>query len=256
VTLTILIPLASIFGLLVGSFLNVVIHRIPRGGSIVTPRSRCPYCDHQISAWENIPVISFLALRRRCRACKAPISWRYPAVEALTGGLFGIAAASIGPTLSLVPALIFISLLIVLALIDYDHMLLPDKLTLSGILIGLACQPLIERTSIADALLGTLIGAGSLILLINFWYWLREEEGMGLGDVNMLAMIGAFYGWQGALVALVAAAVSGSLIAISLLLSGRAEFGSRLPFGVFLAVGGLVVLFAGEELVAVYRQLL
>lgn len=247
---------AALLGLVTGSYLNVVIHRLPRGESTVLPRSRCPYCGGGIKARDNLPVLSYLLLRGRCRRCGAPISWRYPAFEALTALLFVGILKRFGVTTEALVALVFGCLMLVLAAIDFDHFLLPDRLTLPGILVGLAAQPWLPRTSFLDAILGVAIGAGLLILLINFWYWLRDEEGMGMGDVNMLAMVGAFLGWQGVLVTFALATVTGALSGLALLIGGRLGFRGRLPFGLFLALGALAALFFGDRLVAAYAGLL
>jgi leader peptidase (prepilin peptidase)/N-methyltransferase len=247
---------AALLGLVTGSYLNVVAYRLPRGASTVLPRSRCPWCGGGIRPLDNVPVLSYLLLRGRCRRCGAPISWRYPAFEALTALLFVGVAERFGLSWEALVALVFGCLLLVLAAIDFDHFLLPDRLTLPGILLGLAAQPWWPRTSFLEALVGVVAGAGLLVLLINFWYWLRGEEGMGMGDVNMLAMAGAFLGWQGVLVTFALATASGALCGLALLVTGRLELRGRLPFGVFLALGALTALFAGERLVAAYAGLL
>lgn len=249
---TLLYIYAALAGLMVGSYLNVLIHRIPIGRSTVMERSACPWCGGLIRAWDNIPLLSFLLLRGRCRRCSGPIHWRYPMIEALTGLLFVLCLGSFGPTTDAVVAAVFCSLMVALAGIDRDHFLLPDKITLPGILAGLALQPWFQGPTFLEAILGVLVGAGLLILLVNFWYWLRGEEGMGLGDVNMLAMIGAFLGWQGVLVTLVLATLTGAVAGLAMMLGGRGGMRSKLPFGVFLALGGLVTLFAGDWLVALY----
>ncbi len=243
-------------GLIVGSFLNVVVHRLPRGGSLWRPRSSCPYCRGPVLARDNVPLVSFLLLRGRCRHCRAPISWRYPALEALTGVLFAACAWRFGPSPEALAAAILCSLLVALAAIDLEHFLLPDKLTLPGILAGLALSLWLPRPGFLAAAVGAVAGAGLLILVINFWFWFRGEEGMGLGDVNMLALIGAFLGWKGALVALVAAALAGALTGLVLIAAGRMERKSRLPFGAFLAAGALFALFWGERLADAYWTLL
>jgi len=246
------VALAGAIGLITGSYLNVVAHRLPRGVSTVTPRSRCPWCRAPVRALDNIPVLSWLLLRGKCRACGAPISPRYPVVEALTGALFALCVVRFGITPEAAASIIFCSLLVVLALIDVDFYLLPDRLTMPGILLGLALQPWLPATSFVDAVFGAIGGAGILILVVNAWYWLRGDEGMGLGDVNMLAMIGAFLGWRHMLLTLVLAAVIGALVGIVLLILRRAEWQSRLPFGVFLAAAGLIALLAGDWLLALY----
>lgn len=247
---------AAVLGSIIGSFLNVVIHRVPRGHSTVMPRSKCPYCDGIIRARDNLPIISFLLLKGRCHRCRAPISWRYPLLEAITALLFVACVYRFGPTAEAAVSAVFCCLLLALAAIDLEHFLLPDKLTLPGIIAGLALQAWLPRTDLLGALLGTLLGAGVLILLINIWYWVRGEEGMGLGDVNMLAMVGAFLGWHGVAVTLVVSALAGSLVGLTLIALRRLELKSRLPFGVFIAFGALVSLFFGETIVGLYRNLL
>ena len=251
-----LLGIAAVFGLVVGSFLNVLIHRLPRGASPVRPRSVCPWCGGVIRAADNVPLLSYLLLRGRCRRCGAPISWRYPFVEALTALLFAGCVARFELTVTAAVGALFCALMVALALIDVEHFLLPDALTMPGIVAGLVLQPFLPATTFLDAALGALCGAGVLILIINFWFWMRSEEGMGLGDVNMLALIGAFLGWQGAAVALIGSALLGALIGVALMAGGRMGLKSRLPFGVFLAAAGVFALFAGAELVALYLDLL
>lgn len=252
VSTPILIIYSGLLGLVVGSFLNVVVHRLPRGTSIVFPRSACTFCGGVLSARDNIPVLSFLLLRGKCRRCSSPIAIRYPLVELSTSALFALCAWRFGVGLETLAATVFCCFLLCLALIDFDHFLLPDRLTLPGILAGLLLQPWLPRTSFADAALGVLLGAGALILIVNFWYWLRSEEGMGLGDVNMLAMVGAFLGWQGAAVTLVMATVTGALTGLGLIAFHRLGARSRLPFGVFLSVGAAIALFVGDEIANFY----
>ncbi len=247
---------AGLVGLVVGSYLNVLIYRIPMGKSTVLPRSRCTYCGGAIRFYDNMPVLSFLLLGGKCRHCKAPISWRYPAIEMITATLFVLVVHRFGVRTALIPALVFICLMILLAAIDLERFLLPDKITLPGILIGLVLQLWNPRTTLTDAILGVLIGAGILILVINYWFWLRGEEGMGLGDVNMLALIGAFLGWQGVLTTMFLATLSGAIVGLALLAAGRLGLQSRLPFGLFLALGGIVSLFMGEMMYELYTGLL
>jgi leader peptidase (prepilin peptidase)/N-methyltransferase len=246
----------AILGLIVGSYLNVVIYRLPLGLSTVYPRSRCPGCGSLIRARDNVPVLSFLLLRGRCRNCGTAISWRYPLVEAATGGLFVACLLCFGLAPQAVVAMVFACLMLVLALIDYDHMLLPDRITLSGIVVGLATQIVAPLAGLGPAVLGALLGAGILLAVWGLWWVVRREEGMGLGDVKMLALVGAFLGWQGVLVALFFGALSGSVIGLALMRRGSVGLRSKLPFGVFLAVGGVVALFFGDALVAWYAGLL
>jgi leader peptidase (prepilin peptidase)/N-methyltransferase len=250
-----LLVYAAVLGLLVGSFVNVLVYRVPRQIPFTLERSRCTWCKGPVRARDNIPVLSFLLLRGRCRRCGAPISVRYPLVEIGTAALFVLCAARFGASSSAAVAAVLCTLLLALALIDAEHFLLPDILTLPGLLIGLALQPLFPAVAFLDALVGVVVGAGLLILLINVWYWLRQEEGMGLGDVNMLALIGAFLGWQGVLVTVTGAAFIGAVVGLALVLARRLGLKSRLPFGVFLALGALIALLWGQPLIALYLQL-
>jgi leader peptidase (prepilin peptidase)/N-methyltransferase len=247
---------AAVVGLVVGSYLNVLIYRLPRGESTVWSRSHCPYCAGTIRVRDNLPLVSFLLLRGQCRYCGAPISWRYPLVEAATATLFVSCVLRFGISPRAIIAAVFGCLMILLAVIDLEHFLLPDRITMPGILTGLAVSLWLPRTSFLDAVVGALVGAGILILVINFWYWLREEEGMGMGDVNMMALIGAFLGWQGVLTALGMAAFAGSLVGLGLLVTRRGGLRSRLPFGTFLAFGALFSLFVGDGWLDLYGRLL
>ena len=246
----------GILGLLIGSFLNVVVHRLPHQQSTVLPRSRCPKCGAAIRARDNLPVLSWLLLRGRCRDCGAPISVRYPLIELLTGALFAGAVLRFGPTFTAVGAALFCAALVALAAIDVEHFLLPDRITLPGIVIALAMQPLLAWGALPNALQGALFGAGILLVMAGLWEVLRGVEGMGLGDVKMLAMIGAFLGVHGVVVTLVFASLAGSLVGVTLLARGAIELQGKLPFGLFLALGAAVALFAGEPLVRSYLALL
>lgn len=247
---------ATALGLIVGSYLNVVIHRLPRGISTVTPRSRCPACGAAISARDNLPLVSFLALRGRCRHCRTPIPWRYPLIEAFTGLLFLGCFLRFGFSVEALVAALFCSLMVVLAAIDAEHFILPDRITLPGIAAGLALSPLTSWNGLLAAALGAALGGGVLLAIWGGWYLLRREEGMGLGDVKMLAMVGAFLGWKGALITLFVGALSGALVGIALIGHGQGGLKTRLPFGSFLALGGLVALFAGGALARSYLRLL
>jgi leader peptidase (prepilin peptidase)/N-methyltransferase len=247
---------AAAVGLVVGSFLNVVIHRLPRRQSTVLPRSRCPSCGAAISARDNIPLLSFLVLRGRCRHCRAAIGWHYPFVEALTALLFVACLERFGLGWHALVAAAFASLLVALAGIDLEHFLLPDVLTLPGLAAGLAIAAWSPWLPWQDAALGALLGGGVLYLLSTGWYLLRGEEGLGLGDVKMLAMIGAFLGWEGVLVTLLLGSSSGAVMGLALIAGGRLGLKSQLPFGVFLAAGALVALFVGPQMVSAYARLL
>jgi leader peptidase (prepilin peptidase)/N-methyltransferase len=244
------------FGLVIGSYLNVVIHRLPREESTVLPRSRCPHCGAQLRALDNLPLVSFIVLRGRCRHCKAPISWRYPLIETATALLFVGCLEAFGLTWHALAAAAFGAALIALGAIDHEHFLLPDAITLPGLAVGLLISLRADWIGWRDALLGAVLGGGGLWLLAQAWLLLRREEGMGLGDVKMLAMVGAFLGWQGVLVTVFLGSLAGATVGLGLIAAGRLDLGSRLPFGVFLAGGGLVALFAGPALLVRYSRLL
>ena len=255
---------AAVLGLIVGSYLNVLIFRLPLGISTVTPRSRCPRCGAPIRALDNIPVISFLALGGRCRHCGARISWRYPGVEAVTGLLFLTCFLRFGISLQSPVAALFCALMLALAMIDYDHMILPDKLTFAGIALGILLQPFVPWArlwegpwgAMAGGVLGAVLGSGLLLAVWGVWLLVRREEGMGLGDAKMLAAIGAFLGWKGVLVSLFFAALAGAVVGLALMAFRGTDLKSKLPFGTFLALGGLIALFAGEPIVQAYARLL
>ncbi len=243
-------------GLIAGSYLNVVVHRLPRGLSTVLPRSACPACGAPIAVRDNLPLLSFALLGGRCRACKAPISWRYPLLEAVTALLFLGCAERFGPTRATPAAALFCCLMVALGMIDLEHLILPDRLTLPGIAAGLALAHWLPWGGLWQAAAGALLGAAVLLAIWGGWYLVRHEEGMGLGDVKMLALIGAFLGWQGTLVALFFASFAGALTGLALILRGGAGLRSKLPFGSFLALGGLTALFAGPEIAGWYARLL
>lgn len=246
---------AALFGLTVGSFLNVVVHRLPRGESLVSPRSRCPSCGAPIAAWDNVPVISWLLLRGRCRRCRAPIAVRYPAIELANAVLWALVFRFAPSWGDLASGLLLASACLALLAIDYDHQILPDAITLPGIAAGLALSFVSVQRTPLSALLGAAIGAGGLFLVAFLYEKIAGHEGMGLGDVKMLGMIGAFLGPAGVLVTILAASVSGSVVGVALILSKGGDGKTRLPFGVFLAIGAVGAWFLGEPLIARYREM-
>jgi leader peptidase (prepilin peptidase)/N-methyltransferase len=243
------------FGALIGSFLNVCIHRLPRGGSIVWPASACPHCSRELSWYENIPVVSYLFLRARCRTCGEPISSRYPLVEALTSVMFMLAWWQYGPGLLFIARVVFGCALIVLFAIDLEHHLLPNVITLPGIVVGFAFS-LFAEPGWAASLIGLLAGGGVLYAIAVVYYWVRHEEGLGMGDPKMLAMIGAFLGWKMTLVTLMVASLTGSVVGLGMMVAGRGTLKYALPFGCFLAAGAVVAAGAGTRLLDWYLALL
>jgi leader peptidase (prepilin peptidase)/N-methyltransferase len=239
-------------GMIVGSFLNVCIHRLPLRESLVWPSSRCPHCRAELKAYDNIPVLSYLMLRGRCRSCGNSISMQYPLVEILTGILFLSAFMLFEPPL-LYQRLLFACAMVVLFVIDLEHRILPDVITLPGMIVGLIFSFFLPPGWL-NSLIGLLVGGGSLWLMGEIYFRLRHEEGMGFGDVKMLAMIGAFLGWKLMLLTLVLSSFIGSLVGVVMIVLKRGDMKYALPFGTFLAVGALVSAVAGDRIVSWYAS--
>ncbi len=248
------IGVLAIAGLLIGSFLNVCIARLPTRESVVFPASHCPHCGRALRWFENIPVASWLGLRGRCRTCGARIGLTYPIVEALTGVVFVAAYLIYGWTPLLAVRLLFACAMIVLFVIDLRHRILPNAITLPGIAAGFLFSLALPPGWLAS-LLGALLGGGLLYAIAEAYYRLRGVEGLGMGDVKMLAMIGAFLGPQLTLVTLILASCAGSALGIALIVSRRGGMQAALPFGTFLAVGALVAAVSGDALLAWYISL-
>ncbi len=246
---------AGLFGLIVGSFLNVLAHRLPRGESIVFPGSHCPACGAAIRATDNVPVLSWLLLRGRCRTCRAPISARYPMIELTNGVLWALVFLRARQWPDLLGGVFFASACLALAAIDLEFQILPDKITLTGLAAGILLSFFSNTRTPGSALLGAAIGGGGLFLIAFLYEKFAGQEGMGLGDVKMLAMIGAFLGPAGVLVSVLLASLSGSLVGVVAIALGRGDRKMRLPFGVFLAAGGVAAFFFGDTLLARYRSL-
>lgn len=270
----IFITVSTIFGLMVGSFLNVVIHRLPKimerewhnnclelqGKESLTqtaytlskPRSACPNCGHKITALENIPIISYLALKGRCRGCKAPISARYPLIEALTGALIGLISWKFGYSSTMIFASTFTFALIALTFIDFDTQLLPDDITLPLLWLGLLFNLNFGFTDLKSAVIGA--AAGYLILWSVYWLFklIRGKEGMGYGDFKLLAAIGAWFGWKLLPAVILLSSTLGALIGIALIVLAKRGKEVPMPFGPFLAIGGIAALFFGQQLSTLY----
>jgi leader peptidase (prepilin peptidase)/N-methyltransferase len=265
-------------GAIIGSFLNVVIHRLPREESIVLPSSKCPACGGGIAFYDNVPVLSYLMLGGRCRSCKTHISARYPAVEALTAALWLLVFWRVGLTWALPFDLIFVTAITALIFIDAEHMILPNAITYPGIafaLIARVAVPLLMgqphfddldmlltgtlagmplwAASLIGALIGALVGGGSLWLMGWTWEKLRGIEAMGLGDVKMMFMVGAYLGWRLTILTIFLGVLSGSLIGIVLMAKqGRRNMQLLLPFGIFLGIGAITALLFGRTIVEWY----
>ena len=248
--------LALAVGLVVGSFANVCIHRLPLGESVVSPRSRCPQCRTPIGAGDNIPVLSWLVLRARCRHCGAPISWRYPAVEAANGLLYLAVALREPPSLRAVVEMALVTALLVLSLIDLDHHILPNVITRPGIAAGLFASFALGGT---EAALGALLAAAGGYVAFGGIAWIyrrtRGVEGLGQGDWKLAAMLGAFLGWERMLLTILLASVAGTVVGLVLMAARGRTAQHPLPLGTFLGLAGILVLFAGDPALAWYRGL-
>ncbi len=257
--------LVLILGACVGSFLNVVVYRLPRGLSLLYPGSHCPRCKTPLGPTENLPILGWFLLRGRCRHCGDPIAWRYPAVEALTMGLFGLSIAILGFSPRGFLAWVLLSWLLALALVDLDTFLLPEALTRSGLLAGLLARlalPWLEGSG-SLAATGQSLVAGIAGAVLGIWLlegiglvarWVLRREAMGGGDGKLLALIGMWLGWQGVVVALILGAVTGLMGSLLALARGRARLGKPIPFGPYLALGGAVAALAGSPLVEAYLR--
>jgi leader peptidase (prepilin peptidase) / N-methyltransferase len=239
-----------LLGLVIGSFLNVVIARLPDGRSIVRPPSACPACGGLIRWYDNVPLLSWLWLRARCRNCQVRISWRYPAVELLTAILFMLAARRFGPALDLGAALLLLAALVAIAGIDLDHQIIPDAITLPGIVVGAGLTVALHPATWFNTVLGILVGGGLFLVII-----LASRGGMGGGDMKLGAMMGAFLGWKLVLLATLLGVFGGGAVAIGLLVTGRKGRKDAVPFGPFLALGAAVSLLWGHDLLAWYLRL-
>jgi leader peptidase (prepilin peptidase) / N-methyltransferase len=270
--------LAGIFGAIIGSFLNVVIHRLPHEESVVFPNSRCPSCGAVIAFYDNIPILSYIALGAKCRKCKDHISFRYPAVEALTAALFVAVAWHDGMGVRLPFDLVFVSALLALVFIDAEHMILPNAITYPGIVFAVVARiviPFLTRiphfddlpslingpfeglpiwaASLGGAVIGAFVGGGSLWLMGFIWEKLRGVEAMGLGDVKMMFMVGAYLGWRLTILTIFAGVLTGSIAGVLLMARQRERnMQMLLPFGIFLGLGAIFSLLFGSQIVNWY----
>lgn len=247
--------IVALFGLIWGSFLNVVIHRLPRGQSLAKPPSTCPRCGRRIRPYDNIPVVSYLLLRGRCRDCGFRISPVYPAVEILTAVCFLILFSRFSWSLHFLTACVFAAGLIALGFIDYFHQILPDEITLPGLALALVYSAFRPDMSLRQALVGAVSGASFLLLVYGAYYLLRKKEGLGMGDVTMMLFVGAYLGWRGSFFTLVLASFAGALVGIFLIFFRKRDMQYALPFGTFLAPAAFVALVWGDRIVRAYFRL-
>jgi leader peptidase (prepilin peptidase)/N-methyltransferase len=249
----ILALIAALFGAVIGSFLNVCIVRWPAEQSVVKPRSRCPKCGYQLAWYDNVPVVSWLVLRGRCRGCQAPISPLYPIVELATAAIFAGMAWRFGPTLEALGGALFLTILLGIAMTDAREYLIPDEFTLGGLVIGLALAAAGGTGPFLQAALGAAVGFGLLWIVGYLGGIVFKEEAMGGGDIKMMAMVGAFVGWQGVLLTIFLGALSGTLIFLPMALRGKKKL---VPFGVFLAIGAALSFLVGPAIIDWYRGFL
>ena len=246
---------AFVFGMVVGSFLNVCICRMPKNESIVSPPSHCPNCSYQIRWYDNIPVVSYLFLRGKCRGCGTRISLQYPLVELLNGLLTLFLFLRFGPTLVFAALFLFCSALVVITFIDIEHQIIPDEISLSGIVVGFVLSFIINGHTWLNSLLGILLGGGSLLLVAWSYQRLTGKEGMGGGDIKLLAMMGAFLGWKAVPFIIFASSLVGSLIGITIMLLQKKDSKLAIPFGPYLAFGAVLYIFYGKLLIRWYLGL-
>ena len=244
-----------IFGAIVGSFLNVCIYRIPRGESIITPGSHCPHCENPIQFYDNIPLVSYLLLKGKCRHCHQTISLQYLIVEGVTALSSFLLFVKYGPSWSYLFYFCFIAGLIVITLIDLYHQIIPDVISLPGIGIGLLASFLLPQITFLNSLIGMLLGGGSLFLVATLYQWLFKREGLGGGDVKLLAMIGAFLGWKAVILTILLSSLIGSITGILIMVAKGKDFKYAIPFGPFLSLGAVVSFFYGEKIITWYLYL-
>jgi leader peptidase (prepilin peptidase) / N-methyltransferase len=235
-----------VVGTVVGSFLNVCIFRLPAEASIVKPRSQCPYCHHSIRNCDNIPLISFIILRGKCRDCGGKISWRYPLVELITALLALLLFLKFSLTLSFLIFFIFTAVLIVITFIDLDHQIIPGILTLPGIPIFCLAAIFLLKIPWLEALLGLLIGGGILFTIAFVYQLISKREGMGGGDIKLLAMIGGFFGWKSLMFILLFSSFSGAIVGITAMIIKKHDMKYAVPFGPFLSAAAVAYLFWGD----------
>lgn len=250
------IIIVALFGLAWGSFLNVVIYRVPLRLSLLHPPSTCPSCKKRIKFYDNIPALSYLFLRGKCRYCGQRIPFSYFFVELLTPAVFLVLHGKYALSLHFFAACLFSSFLITLGLIDYYHKLLPDRITFPGIVFGLAYAWFRPDLTFFKALIGAAVGAGFLLFIYGAYYLVRKKEGLGMGDVTMMLLVGAFLGWQKTLLTLILASLTGALVGISLMLIKKKDLQYSLPYGTFRAPAAWVALVWGDQIISAYLRLL
>ncbi|MCP3677370.1 MAG: prepilin peptidase [Deltaproteobacteria bacterium] len=240
------------FGATIGSFLNVCIYRLPLKQSIVSPPSACPVCGRRLPFYDNMPILSYIILRGRCRGCGVSFSIRYLTVEVLTAIMAVAVYVAFGPTPESLVYFLFVSALIVITFIDLEYQIIPDVISLPGIGVGLLASLFLVLPGVMNSLIGIIVGGGLLYLVATSYYLLTGREGMGGGDIKLLAMIGAFLGWKGVIVTIFAGSLVGAILGSLLMAVKGRDSKYAIPFGPFLALGAVIYLFAGEDLIELY----
>ena len=250
-----MLVVSIIFGAIVGSFLNVCIIRLPKEESIISPGSHCPHCNNPIKFYDNIPVISYLLLMGKCRNCKRSISVQYPLVEGITAISSLLLFLRFGISLGYLFYFSFVAGLIVVTVIDLYHQIIPDVISIPGIGVGLLGTLVIPHITFFNSVSGILLGGGSLFIIATVYQWLCKREGMGGGDVKLLAMIGAFLGWDAVILTILLSSLIGSITGITLMVLKGKDFKYAIPFGPFLSLGAVIALFYKNDIFSWYFQL-
>ncbi|MDD2389751.1 MAG: A24 family peptidase [Desulfobacterales bacterium] len=245
-----------IFGICIGSFLNVCIFRLPKSKSIVFPGSACPECGSPIHFYDNIPILSYVWLKGRCRHCNCPISFRYPMVELISGCFALCLFLTFGLSLESLIYYLFITSLLVITFIDIDHQIIPDCITLPGIPIAFAASLALPSVHVTDSIIGFLAGGGILFLIAWLYYLITRKEGLGGGDIKLLAMIGTLLGWKGVAFSLFTASIIGTVSGLIIILKTKKNMKIAIPFGPFLSIGAILYIFFGPQLINWYMNLL
>jgi len=252
---TILPVFAFLLGAVVGSFLNVCISRMPRGESVVSPPSHCPLCNHRIRWYENIPLLSYVMLGGKCSGCRGHISLQYPLVELVNGLLTLFLFLKLGPSLTFLALFLFCSSLVVVTFIDIEHQIIPDEISLGGILAGFAFSFVLPWLGWLDSLIGIVAGGGSLLLVAYGYQLFTGKEGMGGGDIKLLAMMGAFLGWQAIPFIIFFSSLAGSIFGLTLMMIQKKDSKLAIPFGPYLVFGAVLYIFYGRQIILWYLSL-
>ncbi len=245
---------AFVFGLIIGSFLNVVIYRLPRGQSLVYPRSHCPSCDRPIMPYDNVPLLSYVLLRGRCRYCRARISPRYPLVELATGTVAALLMVTYGPGIDTAVLFVLSCALIAITCIDIDYRIIPNVISYPGIVLGFLSSFITRLNTPLESVAGMLTGSGILFVVASVYRAITGVEGMGMGDIKLMAMLGAFLGWQACIFIIIVSSLFGSIVGVGLVIFAGKARRYALPYGPFIAASAMTYLFYGKLLIGMYLR--